>query len=174
MLQKNPEPIIEILKQNQDLVKGQHGGARPGAGRPKLEMTPAGIERREVKKAFEDRVARNADKLFNVQFNLARGEQYLMCKSTTGHGKNRRTEVDIITDPELIKAYINGDIENDEDEFYFISTKPANGQAIDSMLDRAFGKAPQKLEMEHSGNIGSSAYDASKQAEFEAWLENQS
>ena len=165
---------LDILKENQDKSRNW-GGARAGSGRPPVAMTPAGKERAAVKKAFEDRVAHNADELFNAQFNLAKGEQYLMHKYEVGHGSKRRTEVEVVTNPETIKSYLDGtlDEEKDSDEFYYLSTKPANGMAIDSLLDRAFGKAPQKMAIEHSGEIGDGKYDPNKQVQFEEWLNQQ-
>lgn len=127
--------------------KSSWGGARSGAGRPEGSMNEATKERMAVKQAFQDRVAQNADRLFNSQFNLATGEQYLMCKSTVGEGAKQRTVVEVVTNPETIKQYINDELNNTNDkEWYFISTKPAHGMALDSMLDRAFGKADSKVE----------------------------
>lgn len=122
------------------------GGARQGAGRPKGSQNEATKERLAIKQAFQDRVAANADRLFNSQFNLATGEQYLMCKRIVGIGTKQRVVTDVVDSVETIKDYINGDLDNSDDEYYFISTKPANGMAIDSMLDRAFGKADTKVE----------------------------
>jgi hypothetical protein len=126
------------------------GGMRNGAGRPKGSMNPSTKERMKIKEAFQARVAANADRLFNSQFNLATGEQYLMCKTTVGTGAQRKTVTEIIQDPETIQAYINGELDDSEDEWYFISTKPANGMALDSMLDRAFGRAESKID--HTSN----------------------
>lgn len=141
---------------------------RPGAGRPPGRQNATTIEKTAIKKAFEDRVASNADVLFNVQFNLAKGEQYLMVKYEVGNGKDKRTVTEVVDDPDTIKQYINGELE-DEDDYYYISTKPAVGAAIDSLLDRAFGKAPQKMEMEHSGTV-SHEYSPEAAEEYQAFL----
>lgn len=123
------------------------GGVRPGAGRPKGTMNPKTKERLAVKNAFQNRVAHNADKLFNAQFNLAVGEQYLMWKHKVGSGTKERTVVEVVDDPETIKAYLDDTLEKNDGEYYYISTKPANGMAIDSLLDRSFGKAEQKMQL---------------------------
>ncbi len=122
------------------------GGARPGSGRPKGSMNASSKERMEIKQALQQRIANNADRLFNAQFNLAVGEQYLMRRHKTGVGTKERTVVDIVDDPETIKQYLDDSLDQGDDEFFFISTKQANGAAIDSLLDRAFGKADSKLE----------------------------
>lgn len=106
------------------------------------------MERAAIKKAFEDRVAGVADRLFNSQMALAEGLQILfrVDKDDKGHDLPAVQ----VTDAEEIKAYIDGTTEGSE--YYFISTRTPDNKAIDSMLDRAFGKAPQKLE--HSGPDG--------------------
>lgn len=135
--------------------KSKWGGSRPGAGRPQGGMNSSTKERLAIKQAFQDRVARNADKLFNSQFNLASGEQYLMWKHKIGSGTKERTIVEVVTDLDVIKSYLDETLESDTDEYYYISTKPANGNAIDSMLDRAFGKADATLDVTTNGeNMG--------------------
>lgn len=127
------------------------GGAREGAGRLKGGMNEKTKERLAIKQAFQERVASNADRLFNAQFNLAVGEQYLMYRHKVGTGNKERTVTEIVDDPEVIKAYINNELDTDDGEYYFISTKPANATAIDSMLDRSFGKADNKVDHTTNG-----------------------
>jgi hypothetical protein len=132
--------------------KSSWGGARPGSGRPKGSMNQETKNRLAVKKAYQDRVAKNADRLFNAQFNLAVGEQYLMWKHKVGTGTKERVVVEVVDDPDVIKAYLDETLDIEDGEWYFISTKPANGMAIDSMLDRSFGKAEAKIDMTTNGN----------------------
>lgn len=127
------------------------GGSRDGAGRPKGSMNPETIERMKVKAEFIKRVNNNAHKLFNAQFNLAVGEQYLMWKHKVGSGNKERVVVETITDEEVIKAYLDDTLDINDGEFYFISTKPANGMAIDSLLNRSFGKAEEKIDHTTNG-----------------------
>lgn len=144
--------------------KSNWGGYRPGAGRPKGSMNPATKERLAIKHAFQDRVAQNADRLFNSQFNLAVGEQYLMVKRKVGSGSKERTVVEVVQSLETIKAYLNDELDEGDDEYFYVSTKPANGMALDSMLDRAFGKAEAKLDMTTNGdNIGVLSAEQSEQ-----------
>jgi len=127
----------------------RNGGKRENAGRKVLQKT---IETIEVKRKFIDRVNRKADLLFNAQLDIAIGEKYLMVRIPIDESKKKyRTE--IVTDPEIIKEYIddNGQTLNSSgDDYYFMTTRPANNQAIESMLNRAFGKAPEKIEIEGS------------------------
>lgn len=127
------------------------GGARDGAGRPKGSMNSDSKERMKVKAAFIQRVNKNADRLFNAQFDLAIGEKYLMVKRVEGEGKNRKTWVEVVTDVETIKDYLDDDGEtlnkDAGEDFYYLTTKPANGMAIDSLLNRAIGKPEDKVLM---------------------------
>lgn len=131
--------------------KSSWGGARGGAGRPKGSMNPETVERMKVKAAFIKRVNHNADRLFNSQFNLAVGEQYLMWKHKVGSGNKERVVVEVVDDLETIKAYLDETLDTADGEFYFISTKPANGMAIDSLLNRSFGKAEEKIDHTTNG-----------------------
>jgi hypothetical protein len=128
------------------------GGARVGAGRPKGATSLKNRTKQEAQTRFVERVQANVDNLFNAQLSLATGEQHLFVKYHVGEGKDRRAYVDIVTDPDTIAEYLTdyGQSLNREsdDEYYYIATKPANNQAIDSLLNRAFGKAPEKIEIE--------------------------
>ncbi|HEU5187937.1 MAG TPA: hypothetical protein VFT87_05560 [Candidatus Saccharimonadales bacterium] len=131
--------------------KSSWGGARPGAGRPEGSMNPETKERMRVKAAYIERVNKHADDLFNAQYALAVGEHYLMVKKSSGAGKDRKTWVEVVSDPETIKDYLDDDgatlNKESDDEYYYMTTKPANGLAIDSMLNRAIGKPEDKVLM---------------------------
>lgn len=146
---------LDSLKNNQEnnTDKKQHGGKRPGAGRKAHSKNKKTLEREKVLESFRQRVERHADRLFNAQANLATGEQYLfvVITSTDSKGKStRRTEM--VTDPEIIKAYLDETLDQGEDEYYYISTKPANNMAIDSLLNRAFGTPNKNIDVKSNGN----------------------
>lgn len=130
------------------------GGPRPNSGRPKGHLEPQTIEKNQVIEQFRQRVARNADRLLNAQLDLAIGEKYLMVKTITGKGKDRKTSVDIVTDVQIIKDYIdNPDALNSNTEVYFMTTKPANNFAIQGLLDRTFGKSTEKIVIDVGDNL---------------------
>lgn len=145
---------LDSLKNNQETKDGktQHGGKRDGAGRKAHSKNKKTLEREKVLEAFRERVGRHADRLFNAQANLATGEQYLFCKTTTEDSKGKRiTTTEIITDPETIKAYLDETLDTSNDEYYYISTKPANNMAIDSLLNRAFGTPNKNIDVKSNG-----------------------
>ncbi len=168
------EHISEKLKENQPK---KNGGARPGAGRPKHSKNPKTIEREEALRQFKERVAQNTDRLFNAQLNLAVGEQVLMVKYTTGEGKNKKTIHEQVTDVETIKEFLDyGDGSpttlGDEENWYYLTTRSANNQAIDSLLNRSFGKADEKIDITSKGESIKTPYNKDLADKFEQFMLN--
>jgi len=131
---------------------GKAGGARKGGGRKKHGTNQKTREREAVLEGFRQRVENHADRLFNAQASLATGEQYLFVTitSTDKNGKStRRTET--VTDLEIIKQYLDETLDNDDSEYYYLSTKPANNMAIDSLLNRAFGTPNKNIDLKSNG-----------------------
>jgi len=116
------------------------------------------LEAAKVKEHFIQRVLKHVDEIWNAQYNLAVGEQVLMVKIKERDAKGRvtRTYFEQVTDIETIKQYLDYEFgENngaedpsDSDNFFYLTTRPANNQALDSLMNRAVGKVPEKLEIE--------------------------
>lgn len=144
---------LDSLKNNQNSETTKHGGKRQGAGRKAHAKNKKTLEREKVLEAFRERVGLHADRLFNAQANLATGEQYLYCKTTSEDSKGKRiVTTEVVTDPEIIKQYLDDELNNTGDEeYYYISTKPANNMAIDSLLNRAFGTPQKNIDVKSDG-----------------------
>jgi hypothetical protein len=120
------------------------GGVRPGAGRPKGSFSDEKKLLIAKNKEFKQRVAKMTHKLMNSQMTLALGESSLYMKTVKGN-KTITTKID---DSEVIIQYLNGDLDSDSDnEYYYITTKSPDNKALDSLLDRAFGKAQQSIDI---------------------------
>ena len=134
--------------------KSTLGGARPGAGRKKGGMNKATLERMEVEKELKQRVLRHAQRLYDAQFSLAQGLSFLFVirTETDKKGNKRKLRPEQITSPTIIEAYLNGEYEEDDDEYYFITSKAPDNKAIDSLLDRTFGKAQQSVDVTSQGD----------------------
>lgn len=136
--------------------KNTWGGRRKGAGRSEGSKNKATLEQKEVKKAFIERVNKNADKLFNAQFTVAVGTQMLFMIKTDSKGNKRKPE--IVTDVETISRFLDenegmsGTLDDDT-EYYFMTTSRPDNAAIESLVNRSFGKATDKVEVEHTGEI---------------------
>lgn len=118
------------------------GGKREGAGRPEGSLNKKTLEKKEAEKQFIDRVIQNVDKLFNAQMSIAEGCSYLYRVDQIGEGSKKREEHVLVTDPDEIKRYLDGETDG---EYYYITTKTPDNKAIDSLMDRAFGKAVTKI-----------------------------
>lgn len=109
-----------------------------------------------------------ADELYIAQRTLARGQTFLYkiekerIEGPKGGVSYRSKPPKQVTDPEEVLRYLerevdkaNGDIEDEFDRsatYYYITTKEPSNQALDSLLDRTFGKAVQAVEL--SGKDG--------------------
>lgn len=145
------EPVAGQQGKQSDILikqsKTKAGGRRPGAGRPKGAANYNTRQRAAIKKAFEDRIHSNADRLLNAALTKALGESFLIHKYTVGSGAKTRVETEVVSDVELIISYLNDELNNlPDNEFYYISTKPVDVYAINTLYDRAFGKPNQKIE----------------------------
>jgi hypothetical protein len=97
----------------------------------------------------------HADDLFNAQYKLAVGSQivFRIDRTTDRNGKPKEEHVQV-TNPDEIKALLDehgGDDGEVNDHYYYFQAVPANNQALDSMLNRTFGRAKESIE--HSGTI---------------------
>lgn len=155
----SPEDIVNKTVEAIEGPAKKWGGSRAGAGMPKGTVTKRKKTANEARAHFINRVHEHVDELFNAQLQLAKGETVVMVKvkERDGKGSVKKIYHDMVTDPETIKQVIDNEYGtpdaydgtiNDEDHYYYVVTKPANNQAIEGMLNRAYGKAPEKLEIE--------------------------
>lgn len=173
-----------------EVKKNKKGGKRPGAGRPSGAKNVATLERNKVLEGIRQRVMQKADFLFDKQLQLAAGQQFLYkiekeyidlgeTKGGKKKGYYKAKRPKLVTEEWEIRAYlenlvdkVNGDIEDEFDPaatYYFITTKEPSNQALDSMLDRTFGRATQPVSGEDGGAIEVTvvkyATEAAKKAE---------
>lgn len=135
--------------ENKPIYKGK-GGFRPNSGRKKGKLSAATLERIKVEEAFKQRILGHVDNLFNSQLALAQGLTHLFRIDETGEGKNKKREHVLVTDPQEIKDVLDetkGGSGVYDEHYYFITTKDPENKAIDSMFDRAFGKAAQSINL---------------------------
>lgn len=119
-----------------------HGGARPGAGRKHGSKLPKTLEKEKVLKQLNQRVLKHAHRLFNAQMNVAAGCTFLY--KIIRRGK-KRVHVKV-TDENEIRDYLDGKFEEGQD-YYYITTKEPNNLAIESMMNRVFGKPKETVDV---------------------------
>lgn len=139
------------------------GGARPGAGRKKGGKNQNVLERERVLAALRQKAMAVADSLLYNQLSLARGQTFLYkiekYWETVGKTKVLRSKKPkLVTSQYDIELFLEGKLKSAEeneigDTYYFLTTKEPNNQAIDSILDRTFGRASQSLAISGDLNI---------------------
>jgi len=130
----------------------KRGGKRPGAGRPIGALSKQTLERNAVKAALEQRILQKADELHNAQYALAVGSLCIFRVEQDGKKKKHI----LVTDTDEIKEVLDtneGTSGKVGESYYIVSTQQPDNKAIDSMLDRVFGKAPQTIEINHNETV---------------------
>lgn len=124
---------------------GKHdGGRKPGV------VSEQKMILNTQKKLMQERIAKNVDKLLNAQMNLALGQTMLFVKITERDSKGKPIRVyhERVESQETIKDYLDDESAlNDDEHYYYITTRPASNQAIANLLDRAFGKPKENIEL---------------------------
>lgn len=139
-----------------------HGGKRKGSGRKLGHLNKETIDAMAVKRDYQNRIRRNATKLFNAQFSLATGTQMLFCIHTDAKGVRHKPEM--ITDADTIAKFLDEDGGNDCsmdvttysdgskcDDYFFLTTKLPDTRTITDMLDRSMGKPDATLDVTSAG-----------------------
>lgn len=127
-------------------------------GRPKGAASQRTLERMAMKRRLVERVVAHTDQIFNSQLDKAVGEKFLIVKITErgARGAIKREYHEIVTNPETIVEYLDSELQGnsigDADHFYYISTKPADNMAAMNLLDRAYGKPTEKVQLEPGEN----------------------
>ena len=129
--------------------KSTHGGKRDGAGRPDGVPNKATIEQKIIEEEFKQRVLKSMDVLINSQMNLAQGCQMLFKIHTDENNKGTKikSKPELITCQSEIEKYLAGDYDSNSDDYYFITTSQPDNRALDSLIDRVFGKSVSKTEI---------------------------
>lgn len=130
---------------------GKKGGVQPGSGRPKGSLNKSTLEQRKVLEAFNQRVMAKADALFNAQLTLAVGSMKVFrVDEVEGDGGKKKREHVHVTDADEIKALLD---EHDgapgvvDGVYYYFQEVAPDNRAIEALLNRALGKAVDKIEI---------------------------
>ncbi len=156
----------------QPIVKKKNGGKRPGAGKPKGSKNVATIEREKVLELAKNIIAGRTRRLIDTQTLLATGsfKIFKIHYHWEGSGKKRTLIKDkpvlVDNDEEIIHVidheFGSGDMGNPNDhdheaeeyDYFFVTTKEPDNQAIDSLLNRTFGKATENKNLTIEKGMG--------------------
>lgn len=131
---------FELMEKNPSTGK-KWGGARPNSGRPVGKLLPKTLDRLKVERELKQKIMNSAGRLYRAQMGLAVGSQMLY-KIVEGKKKPQ-----LVKEHKEIEAFLAGEYEDSPDEFYFLTTEKPENKAIDSLMDRTFGKAVQRTEL---------------------------
>ena len=97
-------------------------------------------------RAYRERVCQQADRLLDAELAVAQGCSYLYRKPKTApKGEARKAE--LVTSEVEIRAFLNGELDDSETEYYFITTERPDTATIRGMFDRTFDKPAQRVEV---------------------------
>jgi len=115
-------------------------------------------EKRVAKEVLRKRVTSAHDKLISAQLSLALGSHYLF-KIEYDPETQRKSRPKLVVDPMEMQEYLEGNTSEKTDYYFFMAEKPDN-KAIDSLMDRAFGKPQthQEDQPDATDSIGVIAY----------------
>jgi len=115
------------------------------------------IDREALLEMAKDIIAGRTKKLIDTQSIIAIGciKVFVIHTYYEGTGKNRKkmkSKPELVTrDAEIVKAldyeFNNGESPSDEDDYYFVMTREPENVAIDSLLNRTFGKATENKNL---------------------------
>lgn len=129
------------------------GGPQPGSGRPKGRLNESTLDAMAVKREYQNKIRKQADRLFNAQMNLAEGVTMLFRIEKDSKGNDKKPE--LVTSQGEISQFIEEcggyDGRMNGDTYYFLTTKVPDSRTISDMLDRALGKPEQQLDMTTNG-----------------------
>lgn len=144
--------------------KKKKGGKREGAGRKKGVESQKTKDKRVALDAYKERVTQNMQRLLDAQLALGQGISILYRIDTEiiGSGKSEKRikkRPVVVTDPEEIANYLDGEFGggesmNTETEYYYITTERPDNRAIDSMLDRVYGRPQQSIDLKDDKGKG--------------------
>jgi hypothetical protein len=140
------------------------GGKRPGAGRKKGSKHKSTIEREKILELAKDIIAGRTKRLIDTQSILAMGaiKVFVIRSHWEGVGKNKKlvkSKAEIVSDDDEISMALDaefgeGDSPNDENSYYFVVTKDPDNSAIESLLNRTFGKATENKNLTIEKGMG--------------------
>ena len=87
---------------------------------------------------------RMADRLLHAQMSLAEGCSYLF--RIEDGGKDGKRKHVLVTNPDEIQAYFDGD-DDSRQGYHYVTTDKPNNEALKDLWDRVFGKPSQALEV---------------------------
>lgn len=148
-LKRSPKEVARIRE-----MASKGGKAKKGV---KHKTT---IDRENVLNLAKDIIAGRTRKLVDTQTMLALGTIKIFVIKYDFIGKKRvARKPELVTDDETIAnvlyhEYADGEDPSDDSEYFFVTTKDPENQAIKDLLDRTFGKATENRNLTIDKGMG--------------------
>lgn len=162
---KKADTLAKHVKTCQGKQQGTdgNGGAREGAGRPKGSESEKTKELKAIKQGMQMQIAGKVNELVTAQYRMAVGTGRLFVRRKeeyeVGRGKNKtkqeRISVHQVLNDDDFMIYLS--LKHDEygrakdkdtgDEYFYMVAKEGNPVALANMLDRAFGKPKESMDL---------------------------
>lgn len=149
---KKPKTPEQIAK----LKEAASRGGKANLGKKKQ----ATIDRENVLNLAKDIIAGRTRKLVDTQTMLALGTIKVFRIRYEFVGKKRIAQKpELVSDDETIAnvlyhEYADGEDPSDDSEYFFVTTKDPENQAIKDLLDRTFGKATENKVLQVETKMG--------------------
>lgn len=123
-------------------------------GRPKGILNKKTIEEKIAYEELRQKVLRSLNNILNSQLLIAQGETYIykIVEDKDSKGKVIAKYHQLVDDPyeiaSALNALENGIQNGSNGTFYYATTKRPDNKAIDSLVDRVFGKARQNIGLD--------------------------
>lgn len=144
-------------KTPEELRKARSEAGKIGGRNKRGKRSHLVLEREAVLEAWKNGVHKRTQSLLQAQTMLAMGaiKVFRIDYEWRGIGKNRykiakKPDI-VISEEEIMDAldheYGAGESPSDDMKFYFVMTKDPDNSAINSLLDRTFGRAKESIEI---------------------------
>jgi hypothetical protein len=104
------------------------------------------INEEEIEEVFKKRIALHSNQLLTAMLSAALGQQFLykVVETIDEKGKLRQKHVQV-TDPEEIQMYLDNPLEGNGRDYFYITEKQPDINAVNSLLDRFMGRPTTKV-----------------------------
>jgi len=154
---KNKEIIANVSKEKKEETKSdtieETEDKRVFNGREEGSENKLTISKKKAGIEMQKRIIRATRKLLDSQMNLAQGVQYLFKLKKIYIEKENKWVIpkggkpEIVKDREEIADYLAGEFDGKDDcDYYFLTAEKPDNKALDSLFDRAYGKATQNIK----------------------------
>lgn len=104
------------------------------------------INEEEIAEVFKKRIALHSNSLLTAMLSAALGQQFLykVVETIEDSGKVKQKHVQV-TDPEEIQQYLDNPLEVNGRDYFYITEKQPDINAVNSLLDRFMGRPTTKV-----------------------------